>query len=433
MSLLIPHFFSLTIRLEDVFNALNMRKSNIFRGLRSSSLFPQIVVLTVVSMGIFATPTLRAGSSPYANGNPFSNGSFFPDDGTFQTTLRGKNLSGVSEFSTGSAVGGVTAGGSGTFTVFYKGATFIGNTDGNIDPAGGTIAATMEASLPGSGQGNVSSVINSQFGLISREFVSGGTTSSTVSSSSSTTTPDLVTTISGGTTSVTNTDTTGAQTNTTSDTNTVTTGAQTNTDTTGAQTNTTQDTTYSASGTGNIDPVSGLPAAGSVAGTSTTGEQTNTTTTGEQTNTDTTTTTDTTGEQTNTSTTETTTPDQVTTVGGGTTTTETENTTSSTTPDQLTESYGLINTVADSSYYDVNYAAGAFSANLENSYPNQIFRGEGSMVFSGVDASSGVPQISSTEVDISVEGVRLADTATDYPEQTVETPYVFTTYDIQTS
>jgi len=354
-------------------------------------------------MGIFATPTLRAGSSPYANGNPFSNGSFFPDDGTFQTTLRGKNLSGVSEFSTGAAVGGVAAGGSGTFTVFYKGATFIGNTDGNIDPAGGTIAATMEASLPGSGEGNVSSVINSQFGLISREFVSGGTTSSTVSSSSSITTPDLVTTISGGTTSTTNTDTTGAQ---------------TNTDTTGAQTNTNQDTTYGAGGTGNIDPVSGLPATGSVAGTTTNGEQTNT---------------DTTGAQTNTSTTETTTPDQVTTVGGGTTTTETENTTSSTTPDQLTESYGLINTVADSSYYDVNYAAGAFSANLENSYPNQIFRGEGSMVFSGVDASSGVPQISSTEVDISVEGVRLADTATDYPEQTVETPYVFTTYDIQTS
>lgn len=524
-----------------------MKSSSTLREFRRKTSFAITSALTALLVPILTSPVAMASAG--SNGDPFSNGSFFPDSGTFQATIRGKNLSGVTVFSTSS-----DGPGNGQFTVFANGNTYIGNTNAAIN--GHNVAATLEASIPQSGEGEISSVINSQFGLIAREVTYGGTETTTNTSSTSTTTPDQVTTVAGGTTTTTNTNSTttpdqvttvtggtttntqttvtpdqvtsttdqsttvtgeqtvttntGQQINTTvtgEQTNTETTGAQTvttsnttgeqttsNTTTTGPQTSNVQETIYGPGGSGNFDPVSGLPATGSVdeitntgsqtvssvtttgsqtntstettgaqTNTSTTGEQTVTTTTGAQTNTtttgaqtnttnsnqtqtisggtttitDTTTTPDQTttvsgGTTTTTDTSSVTTPDQVTTVSGGTTTTTQTDSSETVTPDQVTETYGLINTVATSTFNDVLYASGSFNAKLYNSYPNQQFNGKGTMTFQEVDTSSGIPELVSTTVSIVIDGIRTSDEVEIYNPIQIETPYVLTTYAIET-
>ena len=105
-----------------------------------------------------ATSQLLLAFGSGQNGNPFSNGTFFPNEGTFQATIRGVNLSGVATFSTGASSSNSTSSNgtsSGTFAVSYQGTTYSGGMDASYDAAGGTIAATMEASVSRSGTGNL--------------------------------------------------------------------------------------------------------------------------------------------------------------------------------------------------------------------------------------------------------------------------------------
>lgn len=131
-------------------------------------------VLLVFAMAPLGTPVY--GSAGPANGNPFSNGTFWPSEGTFQAIMRGKNLTGVATFSTvGTGIANITASGGGIFSVFYNGITYVGNVNSAIDVNSGQIAATFQASFEGE-DGEGSTIIDSQFGLISETFDSGGTT-----------------------------------------------------------------------------------------------------------------------------------------------------------------------------------------------------------------------------------------------------------------
>ncbi len=354
---------------------------------RSAPSFSATALLATFLMPILTSPVALAFAG--GSGDPFGNGSPFPNEGSFQATIRGTNLSGVAIFSTTD-----DGDGGGTFTVFAAGNTYIGNTNGAIN--GGSIAATFEASIPQSGTGTVSSTVASELALIGKEFTSGGTNSSTVS-----------TTDSGRT----NSTTIGAQTNTTAGQTNSTRNNSTNSVTTSGQTN--QEILYGETGTGDFDNETGLPAISN--DVQITGEQTTTTVTSEETTEVTGPTTEVTGEQTTTE------------VTGPQTTTET---TTEVTADQTTETYGLMNTVANSSFNDVLYAAGSFTANLFNSFPNQQFKGKGSVTLQSIDSSGAVPQLTSQTIPIRVNGVRTSNTAGTYSPVEVETPYVYTTYSV---
>lgn len=118
-------------------------------------------MLAALVLPIATSPVAMAFGGP--NSNPFGNGSYFSTEGTFQTTIRGKNLSGVATFSTGDAAASVMP--SGSFTVSYQGLTYEGNVDASIDPDGGTIAATMEASKTLMGSGTSTETLSSSFGV----------------------------------------------------------------------------------------------------------------------------------------------------------------------------------------------------------------------------------------------------------------------------
>jgi len=92
------------------------------------------------------------------NGNPLSNGTFFPNEGTFQTTVRGINLSGVATFSTGGNGTSSAATSTGSFTISYQGLSYSGNVDASMDSARGTIAALLEASIGRSGNGTLTEI-----------------------------------------------------------------------------------------------------------------------------------------------------------------------------------------------------------------------------------------------------------------------------------
>ncbi|HEY5814664.1 MAG TPA: hypothetical protein VIT23_18670, partial [Terrimicrobiaceae bacterium] len=129
------------------------------------------LVLALTPLGI--APSYGSGGPP--NGNPFSNGTFFPSGGTFQAIMRGKNLTGVATFSTIGVDDGSTSGG-GIYSVFFDGVTYVGNVNAAIDVNSGKIAATFEGSVPRLGEGTGTSVVNSEFTLISESFEQGGTT-----------------------------------------------------------------------------------------------------------------------------------------------------------------------------------------------------------------------------------------------------------------
>jgi hypothetical protein len=434
-----------------------MRNSSFLQRFKIHSSFA--AVLAALSMPVLNVPQSYAFGG--GSGNPFGNGSFFPNTGTFQATIRGTNVSGLAVFSTSS-----DGAGGGSFTIYNGASTYIGNVNSSI--SGSTLSVTMEASLPGTGQGTSSAVVASTFGLVSREVIQGGTASTTTE----TVTPDQTTTIAGGTTST-----------TTSDSSSVTTPDQVTTIAGGTTTETTttpnQNTTVTTSSSGDIllfqfDPVPGgdgtapepggvilidggvLPSGGDPgrpgqvvsvnAGAAPVQSPINPALPGIGNESTTTTTID--G---GTTTTETTTPEQQTTVSGGTTTTEnsssvetitpdqvttitggTASTTETTvTPDQVNETFGLINTVANSTFNDVNYAAGSFTAKLSNSYPNQVFRGSGTLTFQTVDSSGPIPQLVSVTVPIQVTGTRSSNEAGSFVPVQVDVPRVFTQLDIQ--
>lgn len=148
-----------------------MKTTPVLLNLRKTSAFALLALFLVVFLPIATSPLAMAfGGSA---GNPFGNGSYFSTEGTFQNTIRGKNLSGVATFSTGDAAASVMP--SGSFTVSYQGLTYVGNVDASIDPAASSIAAAMEASITRQGSGTAINTISSSYVPTGTQTVSGGT------------------------------------------------------------------------------------------------------------------------------------------------------------------------------------------------------------------------------------------------------------------
>ena len=308
--------------------------------LRGKSLNALVCSLLGAALAILgSTPAHAMGGG---NGSPFSNGTFFPTEGTFQTTIRGVNLSGVATFST-SGSNSTTSGtssnstSSGSFTVAYSGLSYTGNMDASIDPAGGNIAATMEASVNRFGSGNATTTLSTSYQLTGTYTTTNGTTTN---------------------------------------------GTTTNGTTSGGGTYTIPGTTsVTIDNTGNVPP-------GGISSTTTTAPVILTYPT--------------------TNTASTTTP-------------------GTTTPGTTTPNYQWVDKLANSSFTDTLYASGSFTASLQNSYPNQIFKGKGSMTFTSIDFSLAPPTLTTTKVNISVKGVRTSNTEQAYTSTTVQAPSVLTT------
>jgi hypothetical protein len=262
-----------------------MKTTPVLLNFRRNSFFALLALFLVVFVPIATSPVALAFGGP--NSNPFGNGSYFPTEGTFQTTIRGKNLSGVATFSTGDAAASVMP--SGSFTVSYQGTSYSGNVDASIDPAAGTIAATLEASVTREGTGTSTTTVSSSFEATGSAVV---------------TQPSTVV----------------------------------------------------------IDPVTGSYIV----------------------------------------------------VPGG---------------EVVEPTYGWVDEKATSRYQDTAYVSGAFTAKLKNSFPNQIFKGNGSMTFTLINFDLSPPELASTNVSIGVKGVRISDTAQTYTPQTVQDPSLITTVD----
>ena len=321
-----------------------MKTTSTLYNLRRKSSFALLALLLALFLPIATSPVVMGFSGN--NGNPYSNGTFFSNTGTFQTTIRGVNLSGVATFSTGDTTATGTS--SGNFAVSYKGLSYSGSMDASIDTAGGTIAATMEASVTRSGSGTASNTIASSYEPTGTQTVNGGT--SVVNTPDQTTTgtttiaggatiplPDLVTTIT----------------------------------------------------------VTAPPAAPTTTETKITGR---------------------------TQSIDTITP---------TTTTISGQTQTINNPDSTADTYGWVDTIANSTYIDTAYTSGSFTAKLKNSFPNQIFKGKGTMAFTAINFTLLPPVLETTNVAISVKGSRISDTAQTYTDQTTQAPSVITTTTVQ--
>ena len=326
-----------------------------------------LLVLAMTPLGI--SPTY--GSAGPKNGDPFSNGTFWPSEGTFQAIMRGKNLTGVATFSTvGTGIEDITASGGGIFSVFFNGVTFVGNVNSAIDVHSGQIAATFEGSIPGQ-EGSGSTIVNSEFGLISETFESGGTTTNFEA---------------GGTTSEQSVE------------------QETTTETSGGSTETVEGSTIDlpAGGTATLPDGTGVIGPATI----TTGPATTTT---------------------DPTTTETTTPVVVTT-----STTTPDVITSETTPSTLTQEFGFIDTIANFDFVDALYSAGAFVAQLRDSWPNQSFDGKGTFSFSQIVLSAeGIPVVATESVKIKVNGVRVADTVQTFTPFDIQLPGVVVSFEVQ--
>jgi hypothetical protein len=279
-----------------------MKTTPVLLNFRRNSFFVLLALFLVVFVPIATSPVALAFGGP--NSNPFGNGSYFPTEGTFQTTVRGKNLSGVATFSTGDAAASVMP--SGSFTVSYQGLTYVGNVDASIDPAASSIAATMEASITRQGSGIATNTISSSYEPTGTQTVSGGTAVVNL--------PDQVTV---------------------------------------------------------VDAPPALPVTTTVSGL-----------------------------------------------------TETINL-----PDTTADTFGWVDEIGTSTYQDTTYASGSFTAKLQNSFPNQIFKGKGKMEFTAINFDLSPPALVTTSVNVSVKGVRISDTAQTFADQAVQAPSIITTTD----
>jgi len=139
-----------------------MKNPSILLNFRNRSVFALSALFLVIFLAIITSPVAMAFSQN--NGDPYSNGTFFSDEGTFQTTVRGKNLSGVATFSTSGSNSTSTSSSnstsSGSFSVSYQGFSYSGNVDASMDSADGSIAATMEASIPRGGAGTATETLS---------------------------------------------------------------------------------------------------------------------------------------------------------------------------------------------------------------------------------------------------------------------------------
>jgi len=129
-------------------------------------LLPALVLGLIIST---SSETLAFGGAP---GGPFSNGSFFSNEGTFSAVVRGENLTGILQFSTTAEAGApfqiVTEdpttgsptlldtnsgrGSTGVATIYYDGDTYIGNSQGALDPQASTMTVMFQADSRQQGQ-----------------------------------------------------------------------------------------------------------------------------------------------------------------------------------------------------------------------------------------------------------------------------------------
>ena len=101
------------------------------------------LLATIAASPLLMTDAQAFGGKP---GGPFGNGSYFPNDGTFSAVLRGTDLVGTLQFSTGST------GSSGTAVIYSDGDHYFGNSSGVFNPSENEIAVQFQAESPGQGQ-----------------------------------------------------------------------------------------------------------------------------------------------------------------------------------------------------------------------------------------------------------------------------------------
>ena len=101
------------------------------------------LLATIAASPLLMTDAQAFGGKP---GGPFSNGTYFPNDGTFSAVLRGTDLVGTLQFSTGST------GSSGTAVIYSDGDQYFGNSSGIFNPSAKEIAIQFQADIPEQGQ-----------------------------------------------------------------------------------------------------------------------------------------------------------------------------------------------------------------------------------------------------------------------------------------
>ncbi len=116
-----------------------------------------ISLLSALALVLTSTQAFAGASNK--SGSPFGNGTFFGNDGTFSAVLRGKNMTGVTQFSTYSS-GKITTGLNaitnaatadtaanvpGTVTVYLDGVSYAGIASGVLDPYAQTISAVFSS------------------------------------------------------------------------------------------------------------------------------------------------------------------------------------------------------------------------------------------------------------------------------------------------
>jgi len=401
-----------------------------------------LVVLAVIAL---ASPQrlLAFGGPP---GGPFGNGSYFPTEGTFQATIRAMNLSGVATFNSNGGAGQDTpastqesgqartetagqASTGGTFAVSYQGSSYTGNVDGSINPSGGSIAAVLEgssgtSSAGGNGTSAPTTVVNtldSVFGVIGTRNVDGGTRVVIVQET-------FDDTVDGGTRLESGQETVYEILD-------------------GGQRLDTVNVQRVVVIPGGTDPINKLTLSEEVTDINTI--VTNSTINGTTTNsTEVTTVTKTTTTQvpiTLPSTTQNVTETESALVNNPsilqtftvniTRTVDNPDSIQSFTsnvsqvvdnPDTVADDFGWIDTVATTIFSDSLYASGYFNARLKNSFPNQVFKGDGAMSFSQVNETAVPPVLEMVDVPINVRGVRISNTTQNYTAKTVQKPSVVT-------
>jgi hypothetical protein len=125
-------------------------------------LLPALVLGLIIST---SSETLAFGGAP---GGPFSNGSYFPNDGTFSAVVRGENLTGTLQFSTSN-----NASSTGVSSIFYDGDTYLGNSQGVINPTDSTMTLEFQSSAQGQGEQTININV-----LYTTNSTSNGTTTS---------------------------------------------------------------------------------------------------------------------------------------------------------------------------------------------------------------------------------------------------------------
>ena len=158
--------FKISKKPVDIFKHLKLQTKSSFMKLPYSLLITTLTLSFALST---SSESLAFGGPP---GGPFSNGSYFPNDGTFSAVVRGENLTGTLQFSTTSGAGASVQllltnpqtgevslldtqrgqGSTGVSTIFYNGDTYLGNSQGSLNPEASTMTINFQGDSEGQGE-----------------------------------------------------------------------------------------------------------------------------------------------------------------------------------------------------------------------------------------------------------------------------------------